>query len=459
MNKLIEVFCLIGVVLSVNTAIAQVPMEPPPEAVSACRQKQQNDACGFHAPHGLVQGYCRRVRGAEMACVPSDVRGVMNSARETPPAGRRTVRVEIAVGDASAVKVGSMIPDSGQGSCFDETRLIDCPKSGEAFFGQDAQYDGARADYRDSGDGTIFDAVTGLTWEKAHHDRRLGWRQAAEQCAGLNLGGYRDWRLPTIKELYSIADFKGATGSRPFLPPVFDIRVPDASILQNDRFIATHRPDMMGQTWSATIYSGDHWGRAGLKAAFFFNFLDGRIKQAPIDGRNGLFYRCVRGASWGENSFSNNFNGTVSDGASRLVWQLADDGKPRIWKDALAYCENLELAGHSDWRLPNIKELQNIVDYSRNDPALDSVFYTQRDAGGWFWSSTTHGDNPGFAAYICFGKCVSVDGVDVHGAGAQRSDPKRGDPARFAEGLGGQKDEVRIHNYARCVRSNIEAEE
>jgi len=56
------------------------------------------------------------------------------------------------------------------------------------------------------------------------------------------------------------------------------------------------------------------------------------------------------------------------------------------------------------------------------------------------------------AAYICFGKCTSVDGVDVHGAGAQRSDPKSGNPDRYRSGLGGQLDEVRIRNYVRCVR-------
>ena len=65
------------------------------------------------------------------------------------------------------------------------------------------------------------------------------------------------------------------------------------------------------------------------------------------------------------------------------------------------------------------------------------------------------GDNVHNAAYICFGKCTSVDGVDVHGAGAQRSDPKRGSPERYSSGMGGQRDEVRIYNYSRCVRDGV----
>jgi hypothetical protein len=42
--------------------------------------------------------------------------------------------------------------------------------------------------------------------------------------------------------------------------------------------------------------------------------------------------------------------------------------------------------------------------------------------------------------------------VDVHGAGAQRSDPKTGDPAQFPHGRGPQGDVIRIYNYIRLVR-------
>jgi len=35
-----------------------------------------------------------------------------------------------------------------------------------------------------------------------------------------------------------------------------------------------------------------------------------------------------------------------------------------IWDDGLVYAENFEYAGYSDWRLPDAKELQGIVDYS-----------------------------------------------------------------------------------------------
>ncbi|GGB98173.1 hypothetical protein GCM10011352_25340 [Marinobacterium zhoushanense] len=358
---------------------------------------------------------------------------------------------EIAKTGDTARSVKSRIPDTQQGSCFDTRGMIECPRPGEAFYGQDAQYAGAEPNYAVH-DGVISDRITGLMWQQAHNAARLSWPAARQACEQLTLAGYRDWRLPGIKELFSIADFRGSVGRRPYLDDLFEIREPDASILRNDPFASTHATDMMGQTWSATIYSGDHWDRKGVEAAFFMNFLDGHIKQAPTAGnRNALFYRCVRGEAWGDNDFIDNGDGTVTDRASALTWQQSDDGRARDWQQALAYCETLDLAGHDDWRLPNIKELQSIVDYTRHDPAIDSSVFQQQNRRGWFWSSTTHGDNIQQADYICFGKCTSTEGVDVHGAGAQRSDPKTASVQRRSF-QGGQHDEIRVDNYARCVR-------
>jgi hypothetical protein len=131
--------------------------------------------------------------------------------------------------------------------------------------------------------------------------------------------------------------------------------------------------------------------------------------------------------------------------------------------------------GHNDWRLPNVKELQSIVDYTRspsttNSAAIDPLFTcsTITDEGGstnypFYWSGTTHanmqtGNN---AAYIAFGEGLgwmqdpfngSYQLMDVHGAGCQRSDPKTGDPAGYPYGHGPQGDVIRIYNYVRLVR-------
>ena len=140
------------------------------------------------------------------------------------------------------------------------------------------------------------------------------------------------------------------------------------------------------------------------------------------------------------------------------------------WEQALNWAEDLEYAGYSDWRLPNAKELQSIVDYNRSpsatgtaaiNPIFNSTSITN-EAGDpdypFYWTSTTHVNSQiggTSAAYVCFGRGLGYmnnSWIDVHGAGAQRSDPKSGDPNDYSNGHGPQGDAVRIYNYVRCVR-------
>jgi len=181
----------------------------------------------------------------------------------------------------------------------------------------------------------------------------------------------------------------------------------------------------------------------------------------------------VRGnPDYGKNNFIDNADGTVSDLATGLMWQKADDGVARDWEESLAYSENLELTSYIDWRLPNAKELQSIVDYTRspqttNSPAIDPIFETTEitDPKGntgqypFFWTGTTHQDgiNPySSAAYVAFGEGQGeMNGIlmDVHGAGCQRSDPKSGNINDYPQFFGPQGDVRYVYNYVRCVRN------
>jgi Protein of unknown function (DUF1566) len=100
------------------------------------------------------------------------------------------------------------VPDTHQGSCFDNDGIIPCPSRGQPFWGQDAQFEGAGPSYRDNGDGTVSDLVTRLTWQKAHNAERLNQVDASAACESLRLGGHDDWRLPNVKELESIVDYR-----------------------------------------------------------------------------------------------------------------------------------------------------------------------------------------------------------------------------------------------------------
>lgn len=93
--------------------------------------------------------------------------------------------------------------------------------------------------------------------------------------------------------------------------------------------------------------------------------------------------------------------GIVTDSATGLQWQ--DDARPSTmtWQGAIDYCETLTLGGKSDWRLPNINELNSIVDDMVYDPSISNIF--QNTISGYYWSSTTNASLTGDAWLVPFG--------------------------------------------------------
>ncbi len=80
-------------------------------------------------------------------------------------------------------------------------------------------------------------------------------------------------------------------------------------------------------------------------------------------------------ASTAAGGYTDNGDGTVTDTSTGLMWQQAGSSNSMTWEQALAYCEGLNLGGYTDWRLPTIKELYSLVDYTRYDPAINSVYF------------------------------------------------------------------------------------
>lgn len=353
---------------------------------------------------------------------------------------------------------------------YGDDSIISKPKPGEPFFGQDAHYQGNQPSYTNHQNGTISDNITGLMWASSM-DEKMTYDEAFKKAGESKLGGYTDWRIPTIKELYSLILFSGKVGKQQASKLFIDTEYfnqPLGNVSAGER-------EIDAQTWSATQYKGVTMRNNAT--VFGVNFIDGRIKGYPMFNRRKgeakkLFVRLVRGnPNYGTNIFVDNGDGTITDKATSLMWQKADDGIARDWKDALAYAENAEMAGYTDWRLPNAKELQSIVDYSRspqatNSPAIDPIFitteisYPDGTAGHYpfFWSGTTHHDgrNPyNSAVYIAFGEGLGKmreTVIDVHGAGCQRSDPKAGNIENYPQYHGPQGDIRYVYNYVRLVR-------
>ncbi|SLM31434.1 exported hypothetical protein [Desulfamplus magnetovallimortis] len=98
-------------------------------------------------------------------------------------------------------------------------------------------------------------------------------------------------------------------------------------------------------------------------------------------------------------TYINNGDGTVTDQDTGLMWQQADDGVERNWYIACEACEELELAGYDDWRLPRVDELRTLVDYSLYEPSMNPVFDVISRA---YWSGTTHAGSSLLAWYVSF---------------------------------------------------------
>ncbi len=352
---------------------------------------------------------------------------------------------------------------TNQAKCWDSAGNIITPGFGAAFYGQDSQFEHKAPAYTKSSGGlTIKDEATGLTWQKTYEKPTFGgmyyWAETQTVVDNLNnqsYGGYNDWRVPTIKELYSL--WNGSAGWPYINTNYFDIKYTDEQDLSHAIF------------WSSDKYTGVlgnvSEGTAGAELAFGVNFGTGHIKAYSIAEGPKHFVRCVRGnLAYGVNLFQNNGDGTISDLSTGLMWQQTDNGSGMDWEHVLAYAQTQNTAnylGHNDWRLPNTKELQSIVDYTRSPyatnpanvgPAINAMFSCTSiiNAGGkadypFYWTGTSAIPNANgtyaYAWHVAFGLADNGSGEDIHGAGAVRFDRKTG----VIEGGG--------LNYVRLVRN------
>lgn len=225
-------------------------------------------------------------------------------------------------------------------------------------FGEDSDYTINPPSYTDNGT-TITDNITGLVWQKQDDDLERNWADASTFCNTLSLGGLTGWRLPTRMELISIIDY----GT--FSPAINTAYFPST---------------VSSPYWSSTTKAG------GAMFADFVHFADGTAGDYDKSGTIG-YTRCVQGGSSATQSLTDNGNGTVTDSSTHLMWQQGES-VAMIWEDALTYCEGSTLAGYSDWRLPNHKELLSLVDETSTNPSINTAMFPGVFPQ-YYWTSTT----------------------------------------------------------------------
>ncbi len=270
------------------------------------------------------------------------------------------------------------LSDTGQTGCWGYSGISKtCDGSGE-----DGDYiSSIQPSFTNNLNGTITDNVTGLIWQRCPYGTSddncstgLGsypnWTNAISYCNSSTTAGITNWRLPSTKELISIMNYQ-------YSLPAQDI---------------TYFPYVANYLWTSDEYSST--------SAIIVSTNTGDATWG-LKSREFPYYtvRCVSGTEK-SSSFTDNSNGTITDNSTGLMWQKC----PRYqntdsncsgtaietkWSSDMQYCENLTLLNQSDWRLPNIKELVSLIDYTKSPTRIDETYFPNTGSFD-FTSSTTN---------------------------------------------------------------------
>jgi hypothetical protein len=245
----------------------------------------------------------------------------------------------------------------------------------------------------------VTDTATGLVWQAGDDGKTYTQPAAITHCGAFRSSqATTGWRLPSVVELVTLVDNGVAL---PSIDPTF-------SGTQTTNY------------WTATATA------SSKMLAWTVKFDFGEVIPLLMD--TPLPVRCVRGESKVLGAGGGGLRkagplqastDTVRDETTMLEWQRRDDGTKRSWKDALSYCAALSLGGLGGWHLPNISELEGIVQYDalHNGVAIDTAF--QDAKGDLYWTSTQNEGAPTLSWSITF-NLGAVDGVTTSGFGYAR---------------------------------------
>lgn len=266
----------------------------------------------------------------------------------------------------SVLKSMKKLPDTGQTTSYTNTP------------GEDSDYNINPPYFINNGNGTITDTVTGLMWQQVDGGE-MTFDKALIYANDLVLGGYSDWRMPSVLELNSLLNHDK---NNPALNTSF--------------FTAT-----AAQYW----WSGQKQVNDGNKA--WCANAGGGVGNHPINetisagGTKKFHVRAVRDIippTTIQNRFIDNKNGTTTDQLTGLIWQQIPTDS-MTWEQALITAENLVSGGSSEWRMPNIKELQSISEVSIYNPSISKTYFNGISTA-WYWSSTSLANQSTKAWYL-----------------------------------------------------------
>ncbi|MDQ7786429.1 MAG: DUF1566 domain-containing protein [Thermodesulfovibrionales bacterium] len=268
--------------------------------------------------------------------------------------------------------------------------------------------------FTENGDGTVTDNLTGLMWLKdgaclgkknwAGALNATGVFNAAPaqyNCKGYS-AAYTDWRMPNIRELESLINYGVANSSAWLNISGF------TNVISAYYWTGTTYPTST-QSQVVNLYSGAEAMIAKTKSNYLLPVRAtsiGSPYEVPESGQAVSYApgddgEEKAGVAWPEPRVADNGDGTVTDNLTGLMW-LKDGaclGK-RNWAGALnaisgfnaasvTYHCNGYGAAYSDWRMPNIRELESLLHYGVADSSLWlNSFWFSNINSTYYWTST-----------------------------------------------------------------------
>ncbi|MEI6746364.1 MAG: DUF1566 domain-containing protein, partial [Methylococcaceae bacterium] len=231
-------------------------------------------------------------------------------------------------------------------------------------------------------DGTVTHTPTGLIWQACSVGQT--WDGGTGTCADTaenysyadamkltsDFAGQKDWRVPNIAELHSLIDLKK---SQPAVNKSLFPQTPTS-----DKFLSSSTYTS-SPSYSWRVGFGD--GEDGYNSSGYVRFVRGTTVSPIISLKD----------------FSDNGDGTVTHTKTGLTWQRCAvgqtwndggcDGKSTTYTQDKAMKLTSTLGGQTDWRLPSLRELQTIVDYSAYKPSTNVIVFPDAPSVQ-FWTTT-----------------------------------------------------------------------
>jgi len=295
------------------------------------------------------------------------------------------------------------LPKTGQTLCYNSDGYVrDCSTNTgqDGYLQKGVTWPSPR--FTDNGDLTITDKLTGLMWTKNGNAPgpvactpgvAKTWQGALDYVTCLNANNYlshSDWRLPNRIELLSPINYG------PPNPATWLIEQGFSDVYYYYWSSTTYAPDAK-YAWQVVMYSGqvsfsykdgingNVWpvrtGQLGTvnlpKTGHTVCYNNTAVIACTNTGQDGDLQK---GVTWPSPRFADHGDLTITDNLTGLMWTkdgnapgpvACSPGVTKIWQEALDYVACLNANNyllHSDWRLPNVNEMESVVHSGQSHP-------------------------------------------------------------------------------------------